>query len=185
MGKGSSSAETSGIQSDSSALVSLAQAQAQNSTSLFQASMPGFEQASSFYSNLATGDPYAIARATAPENQQITAASTSAKQNILNNSPAGGEKNLALENVDVSQGAQTGSAATQGFLGSFNALGQLGTQGLSASLGGANTAISGLNSANSGLSSLAALQAQQKGNSLGAFASLGTDVATLAGIAFA
>lgn len=185
MGKGSSTATTAGIQSDTTALTQIALGQAQNANSLFQSSMPGFQTAESFYSALASGDPYAIARATAPENQQITAASTSAKQNIQNNNPAGGEKNLALENVDVSQGAQVGKAATSGYTGSFNALAQLSGQGVGEALGGTSQAITGLNSANSGLSTIAGLQAEQKGNSLGAFASLGGDAATLAGLALA
>jgi hypothetical protein len=134
--------------------------------------MPGYAAATDFYTALSSGDPYAIARATAPANQAITAASTGAKQNILSNAPAGGEKNLALENVDVSQGAQVGKTASQGYLNSFNALGQLSQQGISASQGASGQAMSGYGAATQGFGQVSEQALQQKGQTLGAYGGL-------------
>jgi len=193
MGKGSAGLSDSvqqGMLSNESALVGIAQQQNQNSQTLFNESNPGFKQAEGFYGTLASGDPYAISRAIAPATQKIAEATTGAKQNIMNSAPAGGEKNLALEQADVTQGAQVGSAATGSFLNSFNALGQLAGQGTSESISSASNAISGYNSANSGLSGLGQLQMQQyqnqqqaKGSTLGAMSSLGGDIFSAAGSA--
>lgn len=180
MGKSSGvSSDQSQIAANDSALVSLAQGQASNANQLFQASFPGVQQAEGFYSTLASGDPYAISRAIAPASQQISAATAGAKANILNNAPAGGEKTLALEQADVSQGAQVGQAATGSFLNSFSALGALGGQNIGESISAAGTGISGLNSANQGAFGSANLSIQQKGAQLGALSSLGQDAATV------
>jgi hypothetical protein len=164
---------------NSTALTQIAQQQAGNAETLFQQSNPGFQQAENFYGTLSTGDPYAIAKAISPATQQIAQSTAGAKQNIMNNAPSGGEKTLALEQADVSQGAQVGQAATGSYLNSFNALAQLAGQGTSESISAAGTGISGYNSANQGLGQLGQLQIQQKGAQLGALTSLGSDAATL------
>ncbi len=181
-------AVTSGLQQNENALTAIAQQSANQSSQLFNESNPGFQQSENFFGTLASGDPYAIARATSPATQQIAQASAGAKQNIMQNSPSGGEKNLALEQVDVNQGAQVGNTATQGFLNSFQALGSLAGQGTGESISAAGTGISGLNSANSALTSLGGLQMQQyqiqqqaKGQQFGALASLGGGLAEGAG----
>lgn len=143
--------------------------------------MPGYQQANAFYESLASGDPGKIAAATAPATQQITQASTGAKQNILNNAPAGGEKNLALEQVDVNQGAQVGKTASEGYLNSFDRLSQLSQQGMGASQNAAGAAMSGYGAANQGFSQVSSEATQQKGETLGAIGSLGTDAATMGG----
>jgi hypothetical protein len=173
----------SSIESNDTALTQIATQQAANSQNLFNESNPGFLSAENFYGALATGSPSAIKTAISPAVQQISDATTSAKANIMNNAPAGGEKNLALENADVAQGAQVGKAATGSFLNSFNALASLAGQGTGESISAAGTGISGYNSANQGLGQLGQLQIQQKGAQLGALTSLGGDAATL-GAAF-
>lgn len=185
MGKGGGLSDSvqQGELQNSNALTQIAQAQAANSSKLFSASFPGFESAESFYSALSSGDPYAIARATAPATQQADIAAAGAKQNILNSGPAGGEKNLALAQVDVNRGAQVGKTASEGYTNSFNALASLSGQGVGESTSAAGTAISGYNSANSGLGNLGNQQIEQKGAQLGALSSLGSDAATL-GAAF-
>jgi hypothetical protein len=127
-------------------------------------------------------------RAIAPVAQQADTAAGAAKANILNTGPAGGEKTLALEQVDVNRGAQVGDAATKGFAGSFNALASLSGQGVGESQSAAGLGISGLNSSSQTLGTIGSqqlqaqqLQAEQKGNSLGALSSLGGDAATLIG----
>jgi hypothetical protein len=172
-----------GIQANSTALTQIAQQQAGNAQTLFDQSNPGFEQAEQMAQTLSTGDPYAIMRALSPVAQQVTQATAGAKQNIMNNAPSGGEKTLALEQADVSQGAQIGGAATNTFLSSFTNLANLAGQGTGESISAAGTGISGFNSANQGLGQLGQLQIQQKGAQLGALTSLGSDAATL-GAAF-
>lgn len=153
-------------------MTKLAQQQGANSQQLFQGSFPGFQSAEQFYQSLATGDPYAIARAIAPAAQQINAATTGARNNIINNTPVGGERNLALDQADLQQGAQVGSTAANGYLGSFNALAQLAGQGVNQSIGSAGAGISGYGTANQGLTSAGQLGIEQKGSSLGALGSL-------------
>jgi hypothetical protein len=182
-GKGVSNQVNQGLQADANQLTSIAGQQNANSQSLFSSAFPGFQTAENFYGALASGDPTAIARATAPANQQINQAQTGARTNILDNSPAGGERNLALEQSRVSQGAQVGQTASQGYLNSFNALGQLAGQGVGESTAAAGTGISGYSAANQGLGQLGNLQIQQKGASLGALGGLGGDAASLLGSA--
>jgi hypothetical protein len=161
-------------------LTALANQQGANAQSLFGASFPGFVTAENQAATLASGDPSAIARAIAPATQQVTQATAGAKQNIMNNAPAGGEKNLALEQADVSQGAQVGALASQGFNNSFNTLAQLAGQGVSQSQSGTGLAISGINSANSEISNLFNQHQEQKGSTLGAIGSVVGDATSLA-----
>lgn len=186
MGKSSGLSDSvqQGQLANSNALVALAQQQAGNSQSLFNLTEPGLAKAENFESTLASGDPYAISRAISPAVKQINQSTDSAKKNIIQNAPAGGEKALALEQADVSQGAQISQAATGTFLNSFDALARIAGQGVGESISGAGNAISGYNSANQGLGALGQEQIQQKGAQLGALTSLGTDAAKL-GAAFA
>ena len=173
---------------NSDALTKIAQQQNLQSQQLFNESNPGFVQAEQQYATLASGDPYAIARTVAPQTQQIAKATAGAKQNIMNNAPAGGEKALALENADVAQGAQVGNVSSGAVAGSFNALAQLAGQGTSEGISSAGAAISGLGASNQGFGQVGQqqieaqqLQAQQKGQTLGAIGSLGGDFATYLG----
>lgn len=188
MGKGGSgSSDNAALQQgqlqDANALTSIATAQQNNSQSLFNSSFPGFNSAENFYASLSSGDPGKIAAASAPAIQQVNAATTSAKQNILNNSPNGGEKNLALEQTDVARGAKVGDITSGGYLNSFNALAQLAGQGVGESTSAAGTGISGFNSAAGVQGNVVQQNIQEKGAQLGALTSLGTDAATL-GAAF-
>lgn len=175
---------------NATALTGIAQQQNTNAQTLFQESNPGFVKAENFYNTISSGDPYAIGTAIAPAAQQISQASDQAKANILRTGPAGGEKNLALEQVNVNQGAEVGKVASGSYLNSFNALAQLAGQGTGESISSAGTAISGYGSANSGLGQIAnqqiqeqQIQQQQKGSTLGALSSLGGGIAEGAGAA--
>ena len=159
-------------------LKSLSQQQQGESSQLFNLAFPGMQQSENFYSTLASGDPGKIAALLAPASQQITQAATGAKQNIIANAPAGGEKNLALEQVDVNRGAQIGSLASQGYLSSFNALASLGQSGVGLGQGAAGTAISSAGEANQIGSNLIQEHMQQKGSTLGMFGTLGQDAAS-------
>lgn len=180
-GKGGVGQAQKNISADADQLTSLAKQQQGQSTQLFNQSMPGFGSAESFYSSLASGDPTQIARAISPATQQISAATTGAKQNIMQNDPSGGEKNLALDQANLNQGAQVGSTASQGYLNSFNALAKLAGQGIGQSQSGANSAISGFGSSISGNNASAQLGIQQKGATLGALGGLASDATGLLG----
>lgn len=193
MGKGSgglSNQVTSGLQSNENALVALANQQNARSSQLFNATFPGLNTAEQFYGSLATGSPYAISTATAPAVAQIAAATQGTKKNILENAPAGGEKNLAIEQADVGQGGQVGQVATGAFLNAPNALASLAGQGVGESISSAGTALSGLSSASQTIGSLGQLQMEQyqnqmqaKGSTLGALSSLGGSIFEGAGAA--
>lgn len=176
-GDGLSPAVQSGELANSTALTQLAQQQAANSNTLFQESNPGIQQAENFYGDLSTGDPSAIARAVAPVAQQVSQSTAGARANIMNNSPAGGERNLALEQADVNQGAQVGGAASNGYLNSFNALGQLGGANVGLGNSAASTATAAGGTANQGLGELGTQQIQQKGAGLSAVTSLAGSLA--------
>jgi len=181
-----------GMLANETALVDIAKTQSQNSQQLYGEAFPGFVKAEDFYQALSSGDPYAISRAIAPSAQQITQAADAAKANILRTAPSGGERNLALEQVDVNRGAEIGSTASQAYLNSFNALAQLAGQGVGEGISSAGVGISGLSSANQGLGELGQLQIQNqqvsnesKGATLGALASLGGGLFEGAGAAAA
>jgi len=121
-------------------------------------------------------------RAIAPQAQQINQAATGARSNIMANAPAGGEKNLALEQVDVNRAGGVASTATGAVQSANSSLGQLAGQGIGESISAAGTGIGALSSGDTALSSLGGLQLQgqqiqmeQKGQQLGALASLAGD----------
>lgn len=180
--KGGGSESTPALQSaevaNTQALTALATQSQQQGEQLFNTTFPGLQTAENAAATLASGDPSAIARLIAPATQQITQATAGAKQNILNNAPSGGEKNLALESADVSQGAQVGSLASQGYNNSFNSLAQLAGQGVSQGQGATGLAISGLNASNQGLGNVVQQNIQEKGASLGAITGLGSTAAS-------
>lgn len=179
-GKSAENTAMSGVQGDATQLSSLATQSAGQSQSLFNLAFPGMQQAESMQQTLASGDPYAIAQAIAPATQQVAQATQGAQQNIMQNAPDGGEKNLALEQSNLQQGAQDGNLASQGFLNSFNNLAQMGQSGVSASQGAMSNATGALNSENSAYSSLGNMGAQEKGATLGAIGGLtGTGMTAL------
>lgn len=179
-GKSAENTAMSGVQSDASQLSSLASQSAGQSQSLFNLAFPGMQQAESMQQTLASGDPYAIAQAISPATQQVAQATQGAQQNIMQNAPDGGEKNLALEQSNLQQGAQVGNLASQGYLNSFNNLAQMGQSGVSASQGAMGNATGALNSENSAYSSLGNMGAQEKGATLGAIGGLtGTGMTAL------
>lgn len=182
-GKGSSESNTQLENSQvgvANQLTSLLGQQQQNSNTLFNLGLPGLQTAEDQAATLASGDPAAIARLISPQTQNISQATAGAKQNIINNAPAGGAKNLAIENADVSQGAQVGALATQGTNNAFNSLAQLGQSNVGQSTSSAGTAISAGNAASSTYGNVVGENIQQKGATLGAFGGLAGDATELA-----
>ena len=187
MGKGSTGqtdpALTNAEISNSTALTNIAGEQEKNAQQLYNLTEPGLVTAEDTYANLASGDPAAIMKAIAPTAAAASQSAAGAKANIEANSPAGGEKNLALENVDVSRGATVANAASGATLAAPNALGQIAGQGVGESTSSANAGTGALTASTSGLGQVQSqifqgqqLQMQEKGEQLGALGGLAGDV---------
>lgn len=159
-----------------------AQSAAEGST-LFNLALPGLEQSESYYGKLATGDPAALARANAPAIQSITSASNSAKQNIVQDQPRGGERNLALEEADLSKGSQISSLTTGSYTGAFGSLSGLGGQNVSQGTAATGTGLQGMNAAANQYGNLQQINNEQKATQLGFISSLGGMAASAAGAA--
>jgi len=191
MNKGSSTTApspqvTSGMTADQNALAALVNQQTQQSDQLFSLTEPGLVTAENYYQTLASGDPGAIMRAIAPQAQQTSQAAAGAKKNIMDNAPAGGEKNLALEQVDVNRGAQIAGSASGAVQAAPASLGKIAGQGIGESQTATGLASGALGQSLSGWSSLGGMQlqeqqiqAQEKGQQLGAASSAASDAAMM------
>jgi hypothetical protein len=180
-GGGLSDQVQQGMLQNQDALVKIAQSQATNAQQLYKTTEPGLAKAEDFYTALASGDPGAIMRAIGPATEQIQQSAEGATRSILETAPAGGEKNLALSEVQAGKGAAVGDVATKAYLQAPNALATLAGQGVGESISAAGTGISGYSAGSQTLGSLgslqieqAQLQSQQKGATLGALGSLGS-----------
>lgn len=185
-GIGISPGVQSGISQDESALTSLIGQETNQSQQLFDLGAPALTQATNYYENLASGDPGSITRAIAPQAQQINQAETGAIASIQANDPAGGEKNLAIEQAQLGRAGGIASTATGAVQSANQSLGQLGGQGISGAQSGESLATSGLGTGIQGFGTLGGLQLQsqqlqmeQKGQELGAFGGLAGDASQL------
>jgi len=172
------------------ALTDIATQQAANAQQLYGLTEPGLQTAEEYFQTLSAGEPSAIMRAVAPQLSGANEAATGAKANILANAPAGGEKNLALEAVDVARGSNQARTVSGAVSSGPVALAALAGQGIGESISAAGTGISGLSQSGQlgiGLGGLEMqgqqIQAEQKGNMLGSIASGAGTAAELA-IAF-
>lgn len=153
----------------------------QRAQQLFNMSLPGLEVSEGYYQALASGDPAAIARASAPAAQMYNQMTEGNAQRIAQDVPRGGAQNLALAENQINKGAQIGQAATQGYLNSFQNLAGLGGQSVGESGSFTNSAISGLSAAGNQYSNIANQQAEGKATQLGFIASLAGSGAEAAG----
>lgn len=160
----------------------IAQSANQRAGELFKSSFPGFQQAENYYQTLASGDPEAIARAIAPATQQINQQSQAAAQRIEQDSPRGGEKNLALEENQITRGAQIGNLASQSYLSAFQNLAGLAGQGVGESTSQTGAATAAGNAAGNQYSNIANQQAEAKATNLGFYSSLAGAGAEMAAI---
>ena len=156
------------------------QSAAEGST-LFNLGLPGLKQSEAYYGKLATGDPAALARANAPAIQQIGAASDSAKKSITQDMPRGGERNLALQEADLSKGSQISQLTTGSYTGSFGSLAGLGGQNVSQGNAATGTGLQGMNAAANQYGQLGQLANEQKATQLGFITSLAGAGASLVG----
>ena len=148
---------------------------------LFGMALPGLQQAETYYGTLASGDPNALARANAPAVQAITKSTDSAKKNIMQDNPRGGERNLALEEADLSKGAQIGQLETGSYLSSFGSLASLGGQNVGQGTSAASSGLQGMNAAANQYGQIQQINAQNKAQTMG----MGSDIAGMGLEAFA
>jgi hypothetical protein len=134
---------------------------------LFNLALPGLEKAEGYYGKLSTGDPAALATANAPAIQQIGEKSNEAKKNIMQDNPRGGERTLALEEADISKGAQISNLTTGSYVGSFPSLAGLGGQNVSQGTAATGTGLQGMNAAANQYGQLQQLSNEQKSQQIG------------------
>lgn len=134
---------------------------------LFNMALPGLEQAEGYYGKLASGDPNALARANAPAVQAITKSSDAAKKNITQDMPRGGERNLALEEADLTKGAQVGQLETGSYTSSFGSLAGLGGQNVGQGSGLQSSGVQGMNAAANQYGQIQQINAQNKASTMG------------------
>lgn len=160
--------------------------QTQEGSTLFNLALPGLEQAEGYYGKLASGDPNALARANAPAVQAITQSSDAAKKNIVQDNPRGGERNLALEEADLTKGAQIGQLETGSYTSSFGSLAGLGGQNVGQGLQGQSSGTQGMNAAANQYGQIQQINAENKAQTMGGIgglASTGLEFAALCWIA--
>lgn len=145
----------------------------QEGSTLFNLALPGLQQAQSYYGKLASGDPNALARANAPAIQSITGQSNQALQNIFQNAPRGGAKDLAIADADLSKGAQISQLTTGSYTGAFPSLASLGGQNVGQGNAATATGLQGMNAAANQYGQLQQLSNEQKQTQLGFIASMG------------
>lgn len=155
------------------------QQSAQEGSKLFNLALPGLEKAEGYYGKLSTGDPAALATANAPAIQQIGEKSNEAKKNIMQDNPRGGERTLALEEADISKGAQISNLTTGSYVGSFPSLASIGGQNVSQGTAATGTGLQGMNAAANQYGNLQQLSNEQKQTQLGLITGLAGAGATL------
>ena len=148
------------------------QQSAQEGSTLFNLALPGLEKATSYYGKLASGDPNALARANAPAIQSITGQSNEQLKNIMQNSPRGGARDLAISEADLSKGAQISNLTTGSYTNSFGSLANLGGQNVSQGNQATATGGQAMNAAANQYGNLQQLNNEQKATQLGFASSL-------------
>lgn len=164
--------------------IALAQKSDARADKLFNLTEPGLDLTEKFYQSLASGDPAKIQQATAPSTEQIAKSYDAAKQNIMDNAPRGGARDLALQEADISKDASIGSARSNAFLGSFPALASLAGQGVGLSINEVTQALSAFGGASSSNQAAGQMAGAGKAQTLGFLGGLAGDAATV-GAAFA
>lgn len=183
MSKPVSSAASEKAQNDlAEQMAATGKTETQQGSTLFNLALPGLQQSESYYGKLASGDPNALARANAPAVQAITKSSDQAKKNITQDMPRGGERNLALEEADLTKGAQIGQLETGSYTSSFGSLAGLGGQNVGQGTAATSSGLQGMNAAANQYGQIQQINAQNKASTLG----MGSDLAgTAAMLAFA
>lgn len=173
---GKPSGESQSLQTAQTNLANTMSATGQQSAAegskLFNLALPGLQQSEAYYGKLASGDPAALNRANAPAIQQITGNANAAAKNITQDMPRGGERNLALEEGDLSKGSQISQLTTGSYTGSFGSLAGLGGQNVSQGNAATGTGLQGMNAAANQYGQLGQLANEQKATQMGFISSL-------------
>jgi hypothetical protein len=177
----SSAADSAAISGLANQMAATGKQSAAEGSQLFNLALPGLEQSEAYYGKLASGDPHAIARANAPAIAGITQSNNAAKTSITQDSPRGGQQNLALEQADLTKGAQIGNLTTQSYTNAFPSLSSLGGQNVSQGTAATGVGLQGMQGAASQYGSLLSNNAAQKASTLGFAGSLAGAGAELAG----
>jgi len=167
--KGSSASEAQNALA--SQMATTAATETAEGTALFNMALPGLEQSEAYYGKLASGDPNALARANAPAVQAITKSTNAAKENIIQNQPRGGERNLALEEADLSKGGQISQLETGSYTSSFGSLAGLGGQNAGQGLQAQSSGVQGMNAAANQYGNMQEISAQNKAQTMGSASS--------------
>lgn len=168
----SSATDSQAIDNLANQMAATGKAQATEGSQLFNLALPGLTQAEGYYGKLASGSPQALATANAPAIAGITQATDSAKKTITQDNPRGGQTNLALENADLSKGAQIGNLTTQSYTNAFPSLAQIGGQNVSQGTGAQASSVSSMGAAANQYQGLLQNNAASKASTLGLFGSL-------------
>ena len=164
--------------------LNLANQQDARASQIFNLTFPGLKTAMGHYSDLASGDSDAIFRAVAPGVQATSKKFDQAKQQISDNMPRGGERNLALEETDISKAGAVGNQINQAYEGSFSALANLAGKGVGLSINEVSNAIAAFGGASNTAGNIASQEEEGKAAMLGMIGSLAGSGAEL-GAAFA
>lgn len=168
----SSSADSTAISNLANQMASTGAAEQTEGASLFNMALPGLEQSESYYGKLASGDPQALSRANAPAIASITAQNNAQKSNIVQDSPRGGQRNLALQEADLSKGAQIGNLTTGSYTSAFPSLAGLGGQNVGQGAGLQSSSVSAAGAAANQYQGLLQNNAASKSSTMGFLGSL-------------
>lgn len=177
----SSAADSASIDALANQMTQTSKASTAEGSQLFSLALPGLTQAESYYGKLASGSPQALSTANAPAIAGITQASDSAKKSIVQDNPRGGERNLALEEADLSKGAQISSLTTGSYASAFPSLAQVGGQNVSQGTAATGQGIQAAQGAANQYQGLLSNNASDKASTLGMFGSLAGAGAEVAG----
>jgi hypothetical protein len=181
----SSAADSSAIAGLASQMTKTGEQTTLEGSDLFNLALPGLTQAESYYGKLASGSPQALATANAPAIAGITQATDSAKASIVQDNPRGGQTNLALENADLSKGAQIGNLTTGSYTSAYGSLAGLGGQNVSQGNASTATGVQAMQGAANQYQGLLSNNASDKASTLGMFGGLGSGIGEVAGGALA
>lgn len=175
--------DTSGTQKQEAQItqeqINLAQQQDARAQQLYNLTEPGLATAVKHYQTLASGDPTAMFQEVAPGAQQISQKFDQAKQNIEQNAPRGGSRDLAIEEADISKAGAVGNLINQSYTSAFPALANLAGKGIGLSINEVGNAIAAFGGASNTASNLAQQQEAGKASSLGFLSAMGGDIAML------
>ena len=177
----SSAADSAAISNLANQMASTGKAEQTEGATLFNLALPGLQQSESYYGKLAGGDPQALSRANAPAIASITAQNNAQKQSIVQDNPRGGERNLALEEADLSKGAQIGNLATGSYTSAFGSLAGLGGQNVGQGAGLQSSSVQAQGAAANQYQGLLQNNAQSKASTLGFLGALGGAAGDAAG----